>query len=562
MPKESTHRSVQAASVRRATVACLAGLFALVAQVSAQQALQFPPIDVDPIVNEQDGQATFAGEWDSADWVPDLLPALGTMYGEARAGWTATASNPANQTTYGQITAFILHDLTDMLTQDDWDYNSFQMTMSGRTVTGWVFGNGNFPDSLDFWWIGGSGLGLPFVDDRGFLVRVNNDPTTDVQWFPGDLEPGDPLFDWADYHDFFGTYGFNNSVWDMGLPNSVDGADEVYEVAFRRPGGGFDTCSTLEFEICDPSGRDPKRNYKRVIDLTGKIGPWEPGTDSVTVIPRLGWKAVSIGNEGVFSFAVANFGTQACTVHVNAYDVPLDLGVTPGYIPLALGPGEATVVDFRLNVPMDSVLIGVQDTVLVSLELASAYAILEVAGPLSRLSLGSDSLAMPTDTATYLGAFGYDSDGRPLEIQPSWSASGGIGSVTPDTLPHIPDIMSMARFESQNTGLGYVKASDGSISDSVMVRVSPPAIGAFPGNAVPRTFSITPNPSPGSFRVDYAMPGASLATLRVYSALGEAVLQKTGRAGHFLVKGLQNGAYFVQLERRGMSTTRKLVVLR
>ena len=57
-------------------------------------------------------------------------------------------------------------------------------------------------------------------------------------------------------------------------------------------------------------------------------------------------------------------------------------------------------------------------------------------------------------------------------------------------------------------------------------------------------------------------PAASLATLRVYNSLGETVLQETGRAGHFLVKGLQNGAYFVQLERRGMSTTRKLVVLR
>jgi len=548
--------------LRRATVACLAGLFALVGQVSAQQALQFPLVDVDPIVNEQDGQATFAGEWDSANWVPDLLPSLGTMYGEARAGWTATASNPPNQTPYGLITAFILHDLTDMLSQDDWDYNSFQITTSGRTVTGWVFGNGNFPDLFDFWWMGGSGLGLPFVDDRGFLVRVNNDPLTDVQWFPGDLEPGDPLFNWTDYHDFFGSYGFNNSAWERGLPNSVDGANEVYEVAFRNRGGGFDTCMSVQIEICDPTGRDPKRNVKRVKDLTGKIGPWDPLTDSLVVVPRLGWKAVSIGKEGVFSFAFANFGAQACTVMANASDFPLDLGVMPGYVNFALGPGEDTVVDFRVFVPMDSVMIGVQDTVLVSMELASAWAVLEVAGPLSHLSLGSDSIDMPTDSATYLGAFGYDSDGRPLEIQPSWSVSGGIGSVTPDTTPHIPDIMSMARFESQNTGLGYVKATDGGVSDSVMVRVSPPAVGEFPGNAGLRTFSITPNPSPGSFRVDYAMPGASLATLRVYNSLGEAVLQETGRAGYFLVRGLQSGAYFVQLERRGMSAIGKLVVLR
>ena len=92
-----------------------------------------------------------------------------------------------------------------------------------------------------------------YFTDIGFIVRLNNDPNTDRQWFPGDPEPGDPNWIWEDYYGFFGKFGFNESSRDLGVPWTINyetimghtsDSNEVYEFALHGGIGGLEPDST------------------------------------------------------------------------------------------------------------------------------------------------------------------------------------------------------------------------------------------------------------------------------------------------------------------------------
>jgi hypothetical protein len=66
---------------------------------------------------------------------------------------------------------------------------------------------------------------------------VNDDPSTDVHWFPGMPEPGDPGWDWAAWHYVFGRRTFGQSFQATGLDRDPkDAVDhQVYEFCSYQP---------------------------------------------------------------------------------------------------------------------------------------------------------------------------------------------------------------------------------------------------------------------------------------------------------------------------------------
>lgn len=81
---------------------------------------------IDPIVNSSDGQVTFDTEWASASAKLDI-DNEGTVYAQAKLNWLATSSSE-NTATYPGITAFVLHDISQFVTQEVDDYNIFHFT--------------------------------------------------------------------------------------------------------------------------------------------------------------------------------------------------------------------------------------------------------------------------------------------------------------------------------------------------------------------------------------------------------------------------------------------------
>jgi hypothetical protein len=227
------------------------------------------PADINPII---DGTVTTFNEWSSANSVYNLQN-TGTYYAENQQDWVAKSSLDNTQL-YPGTTAFILHDLWGYTTSELADYNTFEFSFAGQKVKAWIFANGD--ESNDATWIGNSGLGRDTVDDRGFIVRLNDNPLLDRQWFPGDPEPGDSGWDWTNFYGFFGKAGFNDSAFQKGLPKAVDGADnEVYELALYggttgSPGGPlgvFTPCqTTLTISISDPCAGDPTQVQVVLID--------------------------------------------------------------------------------------------------------------------------------------------------------------------------------------------------------------------------------------------------------------------------------------------------------
>jgi hypothetical protein len=205
-----------------------------------------------------DGQATNWEEWAWAarfpNWFNDgTYPNAGFFYHEHKHGWLATSSSH-NSELYPGLVYFLAHDIEgepppsdfSMFRQrDENDWNVAEFTFDDINVKCWIFGGDDMEN--DTAWIklsdglqnshlipevGGDNL---LNDAEGsFIVRVFDDPTTDVHWFPGDPEPGDPGWDWSDYYGAFGSYGFNNSFYTTGLdPRSgYEGDNEVYEWAF------------------------------------------------------------------------------------------------------------------------------------------------------------------------------------------------------------------------------------------------------------------------------------------------------------------------------------------
>jgi hypothetical protein len=97
-------------------------------------------------------------------------------------------------------------------------------------------------------------LGYANVDDRGFLVRKNNNPATDVQWLPGQPEPGDLGWNWDTYYGVFAS-SYTRDGW-IG--------NEVYEVAWHNTGNisgepPLDPCYTIILGISDPKNGEPSQ---------------------------------------------------------------------------------------------------------------------------------------------------------------------------------------------------------------------------------------------------------------------------------------------------------------
>jgi hypothetical protein len=125
------------------------------------------------------------------------------------------------------------------------DWNVAEFTLEGIEVKCWIFG-GEDTENDTAWIKLSDGLQeshlIPEVGDDNlindaegsFIVRVYDDPTTDVHWFPGLPEPGDPDWNWSDYYGVFGSFGFNNSFFSTGLDTRAgyEGDNEVYEWAF------------------------------------------------------------------------------------------------------------------------------------------------------------------------------------------------------------------------------------------------------------------------------------------------------------------------------------------
>jgi len=231
--------------------------------ISASQMLAFVPIQVysaptphDPVI--WDGRATTWEEWAWAARFPDWFnygeyANAGFLYSQHKYGWQATSSSQSTRF-YPGVVYFLSHDIEgepapsvfEMFRQrNDNDWNVAEITYEDIPVKCWIFGGDDA--EVDTAWIklsdglqeshlipevGGTNL---LNDEEGsFIVRIFDDPATDVHWFPGDPEPGDEAWDWADWYGAFGSYGFNNSFFTTGLDTRAgyEGDNEVYEWAF------------------------------------------------------------------------------------------------------------------------------------------------------------------------------------------------------------------------------------------------------------------------------------------------------------------------------------------
>jgi hypothetical protein len=198
----------------------------------------YPPALENPVV---DGSFTTPKEYKGANRVPDSLN-VGWFYKEHRQNWTVKGVTYNNT-----ITFFDTHLFTDRGygQLDLYDMNSWEFAWGDVTIEVWVFLKGNNPDQWDYLWLDMSGIGLAnypngFNDDGGFLVRLNYDPSTDRRWLPGDPEPGDADWDFADFYGVFAKGGFDNSAYVNRYVN-VPEAREIYEWSVtmnRIPGTG------------------------------------------------------------------------------------------------------------------------------------------------------------------------------------------------------------------------------------------------------------------------------------------------------------------------------------
>jgi hypothetical protein len=219
----------------------------------------------DPVI--WDGAATSWQEWAWAsrypNWFNDgVYPNAGFFYDQHKHGWQATSSS-GNTAYYPGVVYFFAHDiegepppsdLSWFRQRDDNDWNVAEYTYQGFNVKCWVFGGDDA--QVDTGWIKlTDGLedsylipevgGYNLLNDaeKSFIVRFNNDPSTDVHWFPGNPEPGDPTWDWSQWYGFFASYGFNNSFFTTGIDPrpGYESDNEVYEWAFYwgHPGDEF-----------------------------------------------------------------------------------------------------------------------------------------------------------------------------------------------------------------------------------------------------------------------------------------------------------------------------------
>lgn len=238
-------------------------VFAFIASIASAQnnpfnMLNVPFTDVDPFM---DGMATDNPEWARATRVPDTfffgdVPRSGFYYFQNRLDWEATSVQTDEEEEYPGTTMFVAHDiigssdtnnpLHQFQVDDDNDWNSFEFRVPGGKATIWVFDDEDdsddsdwlpFAEGLDQSSLIPEGTAPNLIDDRGFIARLNDDPSTDVHWFEGLPEPGDPGWDWADWHYVFGRHTFGQSFQDVLLDTDPENAvdHEVYEFCAYQP---------------------------------------------------------------------------------------------------------------------------------------------------------------------------------------------------------------------------------------------------------------------------------------------------------------------------------------
>lgn len=544
----------------------------------AQGPPNLPGVSVDPIL---EGAASFAGEWNAAAWVQDASPPPppipGTMYGESKLDWRAT-SFTGNRTTYPGITGFFLHDISNLVVRDEYDYNTFFLATSGRSVTLWVFGNGDEPN--DAQWILGSGINRSSIDDRGFLVRSGNNPTTDRQWFLGQPVPGDPAWEWSSFYGVCGFYGFNNTCFDSLLANSVDGTNEVYEVAFRMLAGnspGIPPCTFWTLKVCDPKGDGRFQvNLDRLI--------WVPhiGDDAPPLIRAQtmdGEVSIPCRQPTTFSFAFVNLGysllartysawAKIGTVSPSSVDVLLDgqantvlpFLYTPSY-PCFDGPDTLFVTspaDPEHGIPADTSFTAINLTTV------------------RRLDIPVPVMVCPETPIFYVSAFASDANGNEVRFSPTWTCGGSVISAEPVMESSVPETMALALCTVGAPGAGWVRASylppSGSeVSDTIMLVGSPADLPEAGESMGALSLRVSPQPAGGTLTIDYSSSEGHRVTIQVIDVAGRRVrtFELIGGPGrHQSWDGLDDsgrpvapGLYVCRISDGGSSTSTKFAWL-
>ncbi|MBE0639829.1 MAG: T9SS type A sorting domain-containing protein [Bacteroidales bacterium] len=265
------------------------------------------PIGIHPFM---DGNCTFYLEWDSAKVrINKQVGKRGAICREYQNDWVATSSKDGNKIVYSGVTLFELHDFWDADTYEIDDFNKFGWTVDPTlknpnfSLIAWVFDDINEPDDKwlrhrtterdPFTGLWSSHLcnrsGLDHIDDRGFIVRLNKDPNTDIQWLPGDPEPGDFRWRWPDYHGFYGKFDFNQSsrinavawAWEyfnvMNTPGQST-PNEVYEFCLHGGIGGKGGDDSSTYKPCIHTMRvldhyDPHNGQSYYVDIIVIDGP-------------------------------------------------------------------------------------------------------------------------------------------------------------------------------------------------------------------------------------------------------------------------------------------------
>jgi hypothetical protein len=345
------------------------------ARAQKQGQINAPATLEDPTI--WDGAATSYDEWSFAHRYPNCFVAEGYsnggyFYVQNKENWAATSSS-ANTDTFPGVVFFIAHDiwgqpdgpLSEFRSQDMDDWNYMKFPYQGAVVECWVLANGDTLDDtgwLPYTGLGNSGLipeggGNNLIIDRGFIVRANEDPLTDVHWYPGDPEPGDPAWDWADYHGVFAGSGFNSSFFDIGLDSDPAHSDpnEVYEWAVM--GGPELIIPPIQpcwFPIVEWELVDPKHYEARIV---GWYFAWwlhirPPGWVSrpVEVLPPQTGGGGEPGDTVELNVFVANRSDVPDTFELSFEDTrgwPMD----PSDIIVFLNDRSDTIVTCELSIP-------------------------------------------------------------------------------------------------------------------------------------------------------------------------------------------------------------------
>lgn len=222
--------------------------------------VNIPATDVNP---SMDGAATSAAEWEDGMVLPDSFffgaaSRSGFYWFERKNDWNAEPRDAPldGGIVYEGITLFVAHDIVgssdpenplhQFQLDEPSDWNSFEFSVPSGRATIWVFDTVNDTDDGN-WLPYAEGLDtsslIPeltdpdLIDDRGFIARLNDDPSTDVHWFETDPEPGDAGWDWETWHYVFGRRSFGQSFQETGLdPDPENAVDhEVYEACSWRP---------------------------------------------------------------------------------------------------------------------------------------------------------------------------------------------------------------------------------------------------------------------------------------------------------------------------------------